>query len=208
MIAQTIRASILLALIITLIITSGCAFGTRQPTLVYPPKEETSNTGVAYAATPSVQHQNKIVLQPFTDQRTDKKLVGTVRNTFGMRTADVIPANNVATWVTDAVKIELEANGYDVLGKTPDGVENGQYATVSGEILNVFCDMYLSYTGQVSLIVKASKEGTVLLNKSYSGEGSAGLAWAMTEESYSQSLALALASALKQFVADLDQHVE
>ena len=68
--------------------------------------------------------------------------------------------------------------------------------------------MYLSYTGQVSLIVKASKEGTVLLNKSYSGEGSAGLAWAMTEESYSQSLALALASALKQFVADLDQHVE
>jgi len=38
----------------------------------------------------------------------------------------------------------------------------------------------------------------------YSGEGSAGLAWAATEESYAQSLALALAAAIRQLIADLD----
>jgi len=44
-----------------------------------------------------------------------------------------------------------------------------------------------------------------LLNKHYAGEGSAGLAVAMTAESYAQSLVLALSAALKQFVAELDK---
>ena len=71
--------------------------------------------------------------------------------------------------------------------------------------MNVFCDMYFSYTGQVSLVAKVSLDGKELLNKHYAGEGSAGVAVAMTAESYAQSLALALSSALKQFVADLDK---
>jgi len=65
--------------------------------------------------------------------------------------------------------------------------------------------MYFSYTGQVSLVAKVNKDGKELLNKHYAGEGSAGLAVAMTAESYAQSLALALSAALKQFVAELDQ---
>ena len=81
----------------------------------------------------------------------------------------------------------------------------GQSVVVSGEILNVFCDMYFSYTGQVSLLTKVTKAGKEVLTKHYAGEGSAGIAWGATEESYAQSLALALASALKQFVSDLEK---
>lgn len=75
---------------------------------------------------------------------------------------------------------------------------------VSGDIPNVFCDMYISYTGQVSLIVKASKGSGELFTKHYAGEGSAGLAVAATGESFAQSLALALRDALKKFIADLE----
>lgn len=75
---------------------------------------------------------------------------------------------------------------------------------VSGDIPNVFCDMYISYAGQVSLIVKASKGSGELFTKHYAGEGSAGLAVAATGESFAQSLALALRDALKKFIADLE----
>jgi hypothetical protein len=113
--------------------------------------------------------------------------VGTVRNAFGMRTADVIPTNSVTDWVTQALGTELRNNGYTVISEIPTGTSQGSSAVVSGEILNVFCDMYFSYTGQVSLVAKVNQDGKELLNKHYAGEGSAGVAVAMTAESYAQS---------------------
>ena len=184
---------------------SGCAFGTRQPTLIYPPAAESGEKAVAHAAVMPSPKSVQLVLKPFTDQRSDKKVVGTVRNALGMRTADVIPTNSVTDWVTQALGTELRNNGYTVVSEIPTSASPGSSAVVSGEILNVFCDMYFSYTGQVSLVAKVNRDGKEVLNKHYAGEGSAGLAVAMTAESYAQSLALALSSALKQFVAELDR---
>ena len=189
--------------LVAVILLAGCAFGTRQPTLVYPPAAESGAIPAAQAAAKPAPKNVQIVLGPFSDQRTDKKVVGTVRNTFGMRTADVIPTNSVADWVAQAMKMELENSGYTVA--TGGGSAAGASAVVSGEILNVFCDMYFSYTGQVSLLARVSKAGKEVLNKHYSGEGSAGIAWGGTAVSYAQSLALALAAAVKQFVAELDR---
>jgi len=183
----------------------GCALGTRQPTLIYPPASDSGETSVAHAAPKPSPKNIQIVLNPFTDQRTDKKVVGTVRNAFGMHTADVIPKNSVPDWVLQAITTELQSNGYTVSSGTAEDNSTSQSVVVSGEILNVYCDMYFSYTGQVSLIARVSKGGKELFNKHYAGEGSAGLAIAMTSESYAQSLALALSSALKHFVADLDK---
>ncbi len=119
--------------------------------------------------------------------------------------ADVIPSNSVSDWVTRAVRAELESNGYSVIeGKQGDNVPSTS-VIVSGEILNVFCDMYMSYTGQVSLVIRLNRDGKELLNRHYAGEGSAGLAIAATSESYSRSLALALQSALQKFVSDLNK---
>jgi len=42
-------------------------------------------------------------------------------------------------------------------------------------------------------------DGKELFNKHYAGEGSAGLAWEATEESFAQPLALALSSALSSW---------
>lgn len=190
--------------LVAVVFLSGCAFGTRQPTLVYPPASESGEKAVAHAAVKPSPKNVQIVLKPFTDQRSDKKVVGTVRNAFGMRTADVIPTNSVSDWVTQAMRTELRNSGYTVISEIPTDTSQGASAVVSGEVLNVFCDMYFSYTGQVSLVAKVSQDGKELLNKHYAGEGSAGLAVAATAESYTQSLALALSSALKKFVSDLD----
>ena len=185
---------------------SGCVLGTREPTLYYPPKVESGAIPAAQAAVKPAAKSVQVVLIAFADQRTDKKVVGTTRNAYGMKMADVIPKNSVPDWVTQALTTELQNDGYVVQGQTAgDEGPTGRNAVVSGEILNVFCDMYLEYTGQISLLVRVKRDGKELLNKHYTGEGSAGIAWAATEESYAQSLALALSSAIHKFVRDLDQ---
>lgn len=186
------------------LLLTGCAFGTRQPTLTYPPQAASGETGVAHAASPPAQKPVTIVLRKFTDQRSDRRVVGTVRNGFGMKTADVVPTNDVADWVTEAIRSELQSSGYTVLDAAAADSES---AVVSGEILNVFCDMYMSYTGQVSLLARVSRGEKELFNRHYAGEGSTGLAWAATADSYNQSLALALAAALHRFVPELNQHL-
>ena len=190
--------------LVAIVLLAGCAFGTRNATLIYPPAAASRAVPVAQAAPNPTPKNVQIVLDPFSDQRSDKKVVGTMRNGFGMRTADVIAKNSVPDWVTQAMKMELENSGYTVMTGSSDSAA-GANAVVSGEILNLFCDMYMSYTGQVSLLAKVTKAGKDVLNKHYSGEGSAGLAIAGTSESFAQSLALALAVAVKQFVADLDK---
>jgi hypothetical protein len=191
-------------MLVTASLLAGCAFGTREPTLIYPPAPESAAIPLARAVARPAAKSVQITLLPFSDQRADKKVVGTMRNGFGMRTADVIPTNSVPDWVTLALKTELQDRGYTVAIGTPaDSASTG--AIVSGEIVNVFCDMYMSYAGQVSLRVRASKTGKEVLNKHYSGTGSAGIAWGGTAESFAQSLALALESTVKQFAVELDQ---
>lgn len=196
-------------LIVTTCLLAGCVLGDRQPTLHYPPKAETGAVPVAQAAVKPAPKSVQIVVMPFVDQRSDKKVVGTTRNAFGMRMADVIPTNSVPDWVTQAIKMELQNSGYLLLSAgAADEAAAGTAVVLSGEVLNVFCDMYLSYTGQVSLLTRLSRGGKEVLNRHYAGEGSAGLAWAATEESYAQSLALALASAIRQFLADLENSLK
>ena len=94
--------------------------------------------------------------------------------------------------------------GRNGAGKTTTIDDSGSYV-VSGEILNVFCDMYLEFSGQVVLVATVRKDGRELLNKRYEGKGTSGIAVAATAESYAQSLARALASAIRPFVADVDR---
>lgn len=190
--------------IVTVVFLAGCAFGTREATLNYPPaSDDDAKVALAKVVKPEPR-EPKIQLLQFRDERTEKGLVGTVRNGYGMRTADVIAKNSVTEWVTQALKLELQNRGFTVLnGEAREIVEPGS-VVISGEILNVFCDMYFSYTGQVSLVVKVSNSAGEMYSRHYAGEGSAGLAFAATSESFAQSLSLALSQALNKLVGDLE----
>lgn len=196
MLKNAIRGGCFLFVAVTL---AGCAFGTRQASLTYPP------AGVQQAAVADAATKNTtIILNKFSDERSDKSVVGTVRNGFGMRTADVVASSDVSDWVTKAVGTELRANGYRVVSASPETINDPKAVVVSGSVLNAFCDMYMSYTGQVSLLTKVTKGSNGMIAKHYSGEGSAGLAVAATGESFAESLSLALRDALKKFMADLE----
>ncbi len=190
--------------IVMLALLGGCAFGTREATLVYPPAPDGEAKAAPGKVAKAEPREPKIQLFQFRDERTEKAMVGTVRNGYGMRTADVISNNSVTDWVTQALKLELQNRGFTVVtGTSKEGVEAGTIV-ISGEILNVFCDMYFSYTGQVSLVVKVSNSAGEMYSRHYAGEGSAGIAFAATAESFAQSLSLALSSALNKLVSDLE----
>jgi uncharacterized lipoprotein YajG len=204
---EVCRRENFIAVLVSVFFLGGCAFGTREATLIYPPAPEPGGMPVAQAAARQDSKNISVALAAFNDQRSDKKVVGTVRNGFGMRTADVVPGNSVPAWVAQALKTELQNNGYTVISAAPGDSSAMAGAVISGEILNVFCDMYFTYTGQVSLVVKVTKGGKEVYNKHYAGEGSAGVAWAGTADSFAQSLALALSAAARQLIADLDQNL-
>lgn len=192
------------ATLVFVIFLGGCAFGTRQATLIYPPAPEEGQLPIARAAAKPNSKNIQIAIVQFNDQRSDKNVVGTVRNTFGMKTADVVAVNSVTEWVSKALATELQNSGYTVRSGAPGDSSATAGAVVSGDILNIFCDMYMTYTGQVSLVARVSRGGKELFSNHYAGEGSAGVAWAATAESFAQSLAIALSSAVKKLVSDLD----
>jgi len=194
------RAGSLVALAMAL---GGCAFGTREATLRYPPVAEPTS-GTAQAATTQLPSANRgeIALAPFADARSDKSRVGSVRNGFGMQTASVVTKDDIAAWVTTALRTELTNAGYRVVDGA-SGTASGLLLT--GDLTHLWCDSYFNYNGEVALDVRLRAAGQMLMNKKIEGNGSAGTNWAATAEAYGQTLALSLADALKKLVAEIDK---
>jgi len=178
----------------------GCAFSTRNATLIYPPASSQGAVATAQAATPPAPSGITIAVLPFVDRRSDTTKVGQVRNTFGMKLAPIRTVNSVSVWVRDALALELRNAGYNAATSTT--VPDSSLA-IEGEILKAQADAYFTYGGEVELLVRLTKGGRELNRHSYAGNGSAGTSWSGTAKSYAQSLALALADALRQIVADV-----
>jgi len=180
---------------------SGCAFGTRNAELAYPPKEEEGGVVATAQAATAVSVQGRRVVLTVTDERPNKARVGNVRNAFGMDTADVVTNDDIAAWVAGAFRHDLEALGYSV-DTSPAGA--GEEAVqLEARVVEVYCDVYMTYDGDVALDVTFATPGRPPLNKYYKGAGSVGVNWAATAESYSESLARALQDAISQVAQDL-----
>lgn len=195
------KRSLLLLVLFLGVFLSSCAFGTRHVTLTYPPQDSAGVTSKAEAAKLAAPKQGTIVMN-FIDRRSDPTVVGEVRNGWGLHTADVVAVNSVPKWVSESISKELEAAGYTV-SLTEVSVLPSSSLSLSGEILTVYCTALFFYEGEVSFIARALKDGKELINKRYTGKGSAGVNWAATAGGYGQSLALALSDATQQLVQDL-----
>jgi hypothetical protein len=182
----------------------SCAFGNRHVTLNYPPEKQ-SESAVAEAA-PVPVNGKSIILMQFVDQRSNKSVIGEVRNGWGMRTADVVVENDVSSWLTNAVRLELEKLGYKVtLGSNSDLSSN---IVLGGEVLHVYCTAMMTYEGEVSFFAMLQKDGKELLRKRYTGKGSAGLNWSAASTSYGSSLSEALSIAIKDLVVDVNNTIK
>ena len=152
-------------------------------------------------AAPAVSEQGRRVVLKVTDERPNKARIGNVRNAFGMETADVVTKNDVAAWVAGALRHDLEALGYRV-DASKAGTGEGA-VQLEARVVEVYCDVYMTYDGDVTLDVTFATPGRPPSNKYYKGAGSVGVNWAATAESYSESLARALQDAISQVVQDL-----
>ncbi len=182
--------------------TAGCAFGTRSVTLAYPPpgRESAGEAFASPAAAPPIERA-PVVLQTFLDQRTDKSVIGEVRNGWGMRTADVVSDSNIAEWITDAIAKELAREGVRVIRE--GSAEGPTDPVITGEVLTVYAKALFSYEGEVSFFATIRKADREIVRKRYSGNGSAGMNWAATGDSYGESLSIALQAAVRNLVPDI-----
>jgi len=180
----------------------GCATTTRNATLIYPPIPASQDVAVAQAATPPIPKAITIGVPTLLDRRPDTTKVGNVRNGFGMKLAPIRTASAVSPWVRHALVVELGKAGY-VADTTAPRTDSSW--TIQGEILKVEADAYLSYGGEVALLIHLTHGDRELINQFYVGKGTGGTNWGATATSYAQALALALADALRQVVADVER---
>lgn len=174
---------------------SACAFVGREAKLRYPPLQE----GQAVApAPPAPAPDAPAVAVVVTDGRPDpRNRVGNVRNGFGMVTASVTTADDVAGWIKGALESELQAHGLRVVPSAGGG------ASLAAQVAKVECDAFFEYGASVMLSTQLTTGGAAIHSGSYTGQGSAGTNWSATEESFSLSLSLALRDAARQIAADV-----
>ena len=172
-------------------LSTGCAFGTRYVSLTYEP-QGTANAPKAIA----------LSVAPLTDSRPAPEVVGHVLNGWGMKTAKVVATNNVENWIRRALISELREAGYTVTDSSDGPVILG------GTIINIKCDSYFTYEGTIHLMIRLTRNGNVVLDRAYVGEGSTGLNWAATSTSFAKVLEDALHNAMMKVVADVTQVLE
>lgn len=191
----------LLAFGLSLSILSACAFGTRSAELEYPPRSEESPSASDESKEKegeSESEQKMIAIALFSDERDDKRAVGHIRNTFGIKTARVESPTDLPEWVKRALHIELKNAGFTVIKDN-----SPKHLRVTGSILEVYDDAYLRHDAKVALMVQVRDNKDDLFTRKYVGEGSSG--WSDgAGGGYAESLALALADAVRKFTADLD----
>jgi hypothetical protein len=141
-----------------------------------------------------------IVVVRFGDER-DGSPVGEVRNGFGMHTADVLADTDVAVWVSKAIAHDLAAAGYKVKWAGP--ATASERIQMYGQVLTAYCRAFMTYEGEVSLRVQLIVEGRPVMNTRVVGRGGSGVNWAASADGYSESLSLALQSAVADLVAQL-----
>jgi hypothetical protein len=191
--------------LMSLLVLGGCAFGTRTVVLSYPPEETVDGfIDSAYAEEIGEAVPRTIVLSVF-DRRSEGHRIGNVRNAFGMDTADVVTRDDVTDWVARALEKELVSVGHSVI-RSGEALPGENAIGLRADILTVYCDVYLTYDGEVSLMVTLEDKERGSISKQLAGEGSVGLNWAATAESYGESLALALQDAISKLLLEVARY--
>ncbi len=196
------RFALRVMLIVVASTLGACVLGDRKIMLDYPPKSDSGAVSAAQAATTPVKTGAAVALAQFVDERAKKNMIGDTRNAYGMHMADVIAVNDVPTWITNAVRSEMEQAGFTIIDE-PSADVAAHTLMVSGEVITVYTTAYWTYEADVSFRARVQKGPNILLDKVYSGDGSAGTNWAATEKGYGYSLALVLQDAARRFVGDL-----
>lgn len=167
-----------------LALTAGCVASEMRPILTYSPVATADN-------------KNNIVVkvQTFNDTRQYKDTGGPSANPSGIKCDKVIPQNSVAQWVTDALKAQLDASGYNVVYDQSDSPN-----IITGEVYEV-CGK--TYEASIGIKVVLQHDGKTLLNKDYDVKRDGEVTFSDGTDAYTNTMAVTLKAALLELVSDL-----
>lgn len=168
---------------------SGCAFGTRNFAL-----------GYQVGSPPGAPKDVNIYVAPFKDERTEKDVVGHVRNAYGMKTAKIITSSSVGEWVTEALKAELKNMGYDITENSDANIK------VGGEVITVYVTSLMMYEGKVAMEVSLTMDNREIFTRKYEGTNES-VNFASRAKSYGKMLEQSLQKATTEAVHDIDRAV-
>ena len=176
----------------------GCAFVDQKVDLTYERLLIASGGyGDLFIAKAKEQHN--------LERKGSGVIIGTVKNTYGMKTADVVTFDNVGDWIVNALSQELSSAGYNV--KTvlvlPSDVIRGLNVTV----LRLYVDQDPGFwtVGAITdlhFIVKAWRNGSKIKSFTLVAKGD-DRSVAGSPKTKGISLRKALQSAMKQVVPEI-----
>lgn len=198
MIARNVLAGL------ALLALTNCAFVDQKVDLSY---EKVVNarggSGEVFIAKPKNSHN--LNRKPSGDW-----IIGTVKNTYGMKTADVITNNDIGDWIVGALMQELTFAGYSVKPVTelPNDVSKGIDLTV----LKVFVDQDPGFwtvgaISDVQFMVEIWKNGVKIKSFNVAAKGDE-RSMAGTAETKGVSLRKAMQAAMQQAVPEIIKTLE
>lgn len=96
-------------LVLLVVFSSGCAFVDQKVDLTY------EKQGISDSGEGKLYLEKPKKLKNLETNEEGYYIVGTVENTYGMRTADCITKHDISDWVAGALISELKHAGYEVV---------------------------------------------------------------------------------------------
>lgn len=149
---------------------SGCAFVDQRISLRYSSQTRSVSAGVG--------DRLLLVAVPEGSDRLNRKgnsyIIGNVKNTYGMKTADTITDDNVGDWIIAAFSQELQTSGITVrrVERLPEVFDSG----INVVILRVWVDQDPGFwtvgaVSEISIILEIYSKGDLLKKVAIDGKG-------------------------------------
>jgi hypothetical protein len=183
---------------VVLMLLSGCALVDQKVPLVY----GQASAGVRTQSSGDIRIE-KPVPPELTVKGKGLAVIGSVKNTYGMKTADTVTTDSVSDWVAQALRTELEAAGFkptvvDDISVSPD---NG----IKTRIIKVWVEQDPGFwtvgaIGEVQLRMALYREGKKVKEFDVESKGQGSRSMVGDETTKRDSLKVALETCMKKAV--------
>lgn len=192
------RRSILGVIVIMMLFTLGCAFVDQKVPLVYN-QEVAGVNGEKYGPI-------QIEKPTPPDLETTKNglvIIGNVKNTYGMKTADTVTGDSVSDWVAQALSIELKAVGF--APQVVDSVSSSTGQGVKTRVLKVWVEQDPGFwtvgaIGEVQLRIALYRNGKRIKEFDIESKGQGDRSMIDSASTKEESLRIALETCMKKAI--------
>ena len=181
-----------------MLLSSGCAFVDQKVPLIYNQGVANVNAGnygaiqVEKPTSPDLQEKNNGLF-----------IIGNVKNTYGMKTADTVTGDSVSDWVTRALTMELEAAGF--IPQIIDDIGTSTGKGIKTRVLKVWVEQDPGFwtvgaIAEVQLRIALYRDGNKIKEFDVESKGQGNRAMMGDNATKRESLRVALEACMKKVI--------